>query len=375
MVKVIMSVITVLIVLAGITFWKIANDPPVTTPVEFTAPFVFGRFQIPKDNPYTYESVKLGRRLFYDPLLSGNNEISCASCHKQELAFTDGLPRAIGASKRALPFNSMSLSNLMWGPRHFFWNGRVASLEQQALLPIQHVDEMDQDLDELMEELKQDDRYPVLFRNAYGRITPENTAKALASFQRSLISANSKYDKYLRGEISLSDQEEYGRKLFMAHPDTKVSLRGGNCIDCHSQFLTAGFATGFDGFSNNGLDDDEHLQDGLYAFTGNDAHRGLFKVPTLRNIAVTAPYMHDGRFASLEQVLEHYNSGIKMSQTLSPLIIEADNREKVDIQSVSLNLTETEMKAIIAFLHTLTDEDFLTNEDFSDPFNRGSDHD
>ncbi|TKB43375.1 c-type cytochrome [Thalassotalea mangrovi] len=370
-----MSVITVLIVLAGITFWKIANDPPVTTPVEFTAPFVFGRFQIPKDNPYTYESVKLGRRLFYDPLLSGNNEISCASCHKQELAFTDGLPRAIGASKRALPFNSMSLSNLMWGPRHFFWNGRVASLEQQALLPIQHVDEMDQDLDELMEELKQDDRYPVLFRNAYGRITPENTAKALASFQRSLISANSKYDKYLRGEISLSDQEEYGRKLFMAHPDTKVSLRGGNCIDCHSQFLTAGFATGFDGFSNNGLDDDEHLQDGLYAFTGNDAHRGLFKVPTLRNIAVTAPYMHDGRFASLEQVLEHYNSGIKMSQTLSPLIIEADNREKVDIQSVSLNLTETEMKAIIAFLHTLTDEDFLTNEDFSDPFNRGSDHD
>ncbi|QDP01237.1 cytochrome-c peroxidase [Thalassotalea sp. PS06] len=372
MIKVIGSAIVIVITISIAVVWGTKPVKPKTTLVDFTAPFVFGHFKIPQDNPFTYESVKLGRRLFYDPILSGNNQISCATCHKQELAFTDGLSRAVGASGNPLPFNSMSLVNLMWGPRHFFWNGRVTSLESQALMPIQHVDEMDQDLDELIEELEHDETYQELFANAYGDISAENIAKALASFQRSLISANSKYDKYLRGEINLTDEEELGRKLFMAHPDTKVSLRGGNCIDCHSQFLTAGFATGYDGFSNNGLDKDSDLKDGLYEVTGNEAHRGLFKVPTLRNIAVTGPYMHDGRFNTLEEVLEHYNSGIKLSNTLSPLIIEADNREKTDQQSVSLHLTEKEKRAIIAFLHTLTDQEFLSNDAFSDPFRQES---
>ncbi len=361
-------VTAIVLAIAVSIFWNISKLKPETTLVEFTAPFVFGRFYIPEDNPYTNESVALGRRLFYDSKLSGNNDISCATCHKQELAFTDGLPKAVGASGKPLSFNSMSLVNLMWGPRHFFWNGRVATLEQQALMPIAHIDEMDQDMDELMDELQADKTYQQMYAMAYGNISPENTAKALANFQRSLISANSKYDQYLRGEINLTEQEEVGRKLFMAHPDTKVSLRGGNCIDCHSQFLTSGFATGFDGFSNNGLDDDNNLADGLYEVTQDESHKGLFKVPSLRNIAVTAPYMHDGRFSTLQQVLEHYNSGIKMSKTLSPLIIEADNLEKLDNQTVSLHLTDEEMAAIIAFLHTLTDESFLTNKAFSNPF-------
>ncbi len=339
------------------------------TPLEgFSAPFVFGRFNLPADNPLTNEGVELGRRLFYDTRLSGNNTVSCATCHIQSLAFSDGKPTGVGISGKPLAFNSMSLANLMWGPRHFFWNGRAGSLEEQALMPIQDPDEMAQDLDELVDELEADETYRELFDIAYGEISPASIARALASFQRTLVSSNSRYDQFLRGEIVLSELEERGRKLFMAHPDVKVSLRGGNCIDCHSQFLTSGFDTQYDGFSNNGLDAEEDLEPGLEEVTGQPAHRGMFKVPTLRNIALTAPYMHDGRFETLEQVLDHYNEGIVKSSTLSPLIMEADNLEKDSAEQISLNLTEDEKTAIIAFLHTLTDEQFVTDPRFSDPF-------
>jgi cytochrome c peroxidase len=360
-----------LAVAAGLGGWLVDShlSRPRPTPLTgFSAPFVFGRFSLPEANPLTEESVELGRRLFYDTRLSGNNQVSCATCHEQRLAFTDGRRTAVGVSGEPLAFNSMSLANLMWGPRHFFWNGRAASLEEQALVPIQHPDEMDQDLEELLDELAADPEYDRLFAAAYGDITPESIAAALASFERTLISSNSRYDQFLRGEIKLSDVEEHGRKLFMAHPDVKVSLRGGNCIDCHSQFLTGGFNTLFDGFSNNGLDDDADLAPGLSEVTGKGEHRGLFKTPTLRNIALTAPYMHDGRFSTLEEVLDHYNEGIKASTTLSPLIREAGNEERKPSDQISLNLTEDEQMAIIAFLHTLTDEQFVTDPQFSNPF-------
>jgi cytochrome c peroxidase len=363
------------IMLIASTFYYLNNKKPATHLVEFTTPFVFGRFTIPSSNPLTKESVLLGRRLFYDPILSNNNQVSCATCHKQSLAFTDGLKTSVGVSGVPLAFNSMSLANLMWGPRHFFWNGRSSSLEDQALQPIKHADEMGHNIDELIIALKNDETYINLFKQAFGDISAQNIAKALANFQRTLISSNSRYDQYLRGEITLSPQEEQGRKLFMAHPDTKVILRGGNCIDCHSQFLTSGFATVFDGFSNNGLDNDETLQSGLFSLTKNEAHRGLFKTPTLRNIAVTSPYMHDGRFDTLEEVLAHYNGGIKLSKTLSPLIIEADNMPKTQNDHISLNLNNDEISAIIAFLHTLTDEDFLTNSAFSNPFTAENNND
>ena len=345
------------------------SAPKAPTPLEdFEAPFVFGRFQLPPDNLLTRESVEVGRRLFYDPRLSGTNTVSCSTCHEQRLAFTDGKRTAVGVSGQPLAFNSMSLANLMWGPRHFFWNGRVDSLEEQALVPIQSPDEMAQDLDELVEEIGKDETYRELFDVAYGEISPASIAAALASFQRTLVSSNSRYDQFLRGEIVLSEIEERGRKLFMAHPDVKAGRRGANCIDCHSQFLTSGFNTGFDGFLNNGLDAEEDLQPGLEDVTGRPEDRGLFKVPTLRNIALTAPYMHDGRFDTLEEVLEHYNEGIKMSSTLSPLIMEADNIRKDSENRISLNLTEDEQPAVIAFLETLTDQEFVTSERFSDPF-------
>lgn len=342
---------------------------PSATPIEdFEAPFVFGRFAVPPENPLTEEGVELGRRLFYDPLLSASNEVSCATCHVQRLAFTDGKAVSVGISGRPLAFSSMSLANLMWGPQRFFWNGRAVSLEDQALQPIQHPDEMGQDLDELVEELSADSTYRDLFDVAYREISPTSIARALASFQRTLISSNSRYDRFLRGEVELTEQEELGRKLFMAHPDLESRRRGANCVDCHSQFLTSGFNTSFDGFINNGLDDETRLPPGLEEATGRPEHRGLFKVPTLRNIAVTAPYMHDGRFATLEEVLDHYNHGIRMSRTLSPLIIEASNEDLATSQSVSLDLSDEESAAVIAFLHTLTDEEFLTDERFSDPF-------
>ncbi|MCU9839960.1 cytochrome-c peroxidase [Ruegeria sp. WL0004] len=354
--------------LAGAAFLP-RNSGRSQTPIAgFSAPFVFGRFSVPPDNPLTEEAFALGRRLFYDPLLSGDNRVACANCHIQALAFSDGVARPIGLSGDELDFNSMSLANLLWGQTRFFWNGRAVSLEQQALMPIQHPEEMAQDLDELVAELRRVKIYRRMFSSAYGDVSAGNLAKALATFMRLLISQNSKYDRFLRGEVKLTEQEEYGRKLFMAHPDTKVSLRGGNCIDCHSQFLTSGFRDQLDGFSNNGLDPDETLADGLMAVTGNSAHKGFFKVPTLRNIAVTAPYMHDGRFATLEDVMHHYNDGIKHSRTLSPLILEADNAKNSKDATIGLRLTPVEMAAIIAFLHTLTDEQFLSDPRFSNPF-------
>jgi cytochrome c peroxidase len=367
------SLITISAVIALIVFY-IYEHPVKPTPLSnFSAPFVFGRFAPPADNPLTNEAVSLGRHLFYDVRLSGNNKISCATCHKQSLAFSDGLKGSIGASGNPLGFNSMSLVNMMWGTRHFFWDGRRNSLEEQALDPIQHIDEMDQNLEQLLQELSEIPEYEILFKAAYGEISSVNIAKALATFQRTLISSNSRYDQYLRGEISLSEEEELGRKLFVAHPDAKASLRGGNCIDCHSQFLTAGFNSQYDGFTNNGLDNEEALKPGLQAVTGNPAHRGLFKVPTLRNIALTAPYMHDGRFATLEQVLDHYNEEIKLSSTLSPLIQDANNiiitsKTNESMQNPSLNLSGLEKKAIIAFLKTLTDKQFTQDKRFSDPF-------
>ena len=310
----------------------------------------------------------MGRHLFYDARLSANDTVSCATCHIQRLAFTDGKARAVGISGKALDFNSMSLANLMWGPQRFFWDGRAESLEEQALMPIQHPDEMGQGLEELVDELAADAQYQSMFENALGRLNPDNIAKAIATFERALISANSKYDQYLRGEANLTEQEDWGRKLFMAHPDVKASLRGGNCIDCHSQFLTSGFSARYDGFSNNGLDRETALREGLQAVTQDPAHKGLFKAPTLRNIAVTAPYVHDGRFETLEDVLQHYDRGIKNSSTLSPLIMEADNLGTDAPEVISLNLTADEQVAIIAFLHTLTDHQFLSDPNFGSPF-------
>jgi len=348
---------------------NIEEPIPQPTPLNLEVPFYFGDFVIPSNNPTTEEGVELGRMLFYDPRLSADNTISCATCHQQDKGFVDGLARSRGINGRRTNIKSMSLVNVLWENR-MFWNGRVATLEEQALHPIQDPNEMGMDLQALVGKLQSIEEYREHFKKAFGSetVAPDRIGKALAQFQRTLISGNSKYDKYLREEVSLTAQEEEGMILFFTHPEPAISLRGGNCGDCHLSLTTAGSKDGFRGFHNNGLDTDENLRPGLQTVTGNPNDRGKFKTPNLRNIMVRAPYMHDGRFATIEQVLDHYNEHVQMSSTLDVLILEGSNQPIISGEPVKLHLTNSEKAAIIAFLRTLTDEEFLTNPKFSNPF-------
>ncbi len=331
-------------------------------------PAYFGKnFQIPADNLLTYEGVELGRMLFYETKLSANNQISCASCHQQSKAFTDGLAVSVGVEGRKRDVGSMSLSNLLW-QKKFNWNGSASTLEEQVVMPIQHPNEMNQSLAISAQKLQATNNYPQKFKEVFKseQITPQNIAKALAQFLRTLISANSKFDKVLRGEAQLTESEQRGRVLFFTHP-IAGQLRGGNCGDCHGGLMVGGTAPDFQGFHNNGLDTDANLKNGLFDITKNPNDKGKFKAPSLRNIALTAPYMHDGRFQTLEEVLNHYNEHIKMSSSLDVLITEASNNLFVPPNTVDLGLTAQEKADIIAFLRTLTDEEFINNPKFKQP--------
>ncbi|MEP0711362.1 cytochrome c peroxidase [Algoriphagus sp.] len=325
---------------------------------------------MPADNPLTEEGVQLGRMLFYEKKLSADGSISCGSCHQQQNAFSDGNQFSFGVNNTQGDMNSMALSNLHWQTK-FFWNGRASTLEAQAIVPIEDVREMNLPIAEAVNRLQADARYPSLFESAFGTdaITPGLIGKALAQFERTLISANSKFDAWIRNEVELTPEEKLGLELFFTHPDPKLQLRGGNCSDCHIGFLIAGDPNGFSGFHNNGLDAEEKLSSGLMNVTANPFDQGKFKAPSLRNIALTGPYMHDGRFQSLEEVLDHYNDHIQNSTTLDVLILEASNEVPDGSDAVKLHLSDEEKKAIVAFLHTLTDQDFITNSKFSNPFN------
>jgi len=343
-----------------LTAFKESDSLPEPTPYLLEIPVKFGRaFKIPQDNPLTVEGIELGRMLFYDIQLSRDNTISCSTCHQQKLAFTDGKRFSNGIKGRVTPRSAMSLSNLLWKFR-FFWDGRAGSLEEQALFPIQDSLEMHLPLEDAVKKLQATENYPKLFNTVFGsdQITSDNIAKALAQFERILISSDSKYDKYLRGELELTAEEMLGMNLFMTHPIPEDNLRGGNCGDCHGSFKIA-----LHGTHNNGLDI-EPRDRGRELVTGKELDRGRFRAPSLRNIALTSPYMHDGRFTTLEEVLDHYNENIQPSATLDPLIIEASN----EVRGTSLMLTAAEKKAIIAFLYTLTDTSFINDPRFSDPF-------
>ena len=336
------------------------EEVPVPQPTPYTLSFS-ERFQpptIPADNPLTEEGVLLGRRLFYEKKLSGDNTISCGSCHQQKLAFTDGKALSTGINGQSTTRSSMSLMNLAWN-KTFNWAGEANSLEAQARIPIENPLEMHQNLDEAVRELQNTGTYPGLFQKAFGTgtITSDLMLKALAQFTRSLVSSNSRYDQYRAGQANLTVEELEGLQLFITHPDPSRNLRGGNCGDCHgSEFFT------LQQFHNNGLDQ-TFADKGRAAVTGKATDDGKFKAPSLRNIAVTAPYMHDGRFKTLEEVLDHYNDHINnASPNLDPLIIEASNQ----VKGKSLQLTPEEKTKIIQFLQTLTDESFLKDERFSE---------
>jgi len=314
----------------------------------------------PADNPLTEEGVALGRRLFYENALSVNNAVSCGSCHRQELAFTDGLARSVGVNQAVTTRSSMALANLMWEPK-LTWDGVANTLESQARIPIEKDVEMHQSLAVGVQHLQALPQYPPLFRSAFGSstITEANVLKALAQFERTLISSSSRYDKFLAGNrTALSSYELEGLTLFNTHPTS--TLRGGNCGDCHGGPLLTNHL-----FSNNGLD--ATLTDlGLGGLTGQATDNGKFRVPSLRNIALTAPYMHDGRFSTLEQVLDHYNEHVALnSPNIDPLILNATNDPRQ--QSRTLDLTAAEKAKIVAFLRTLSDSTFTHDPRFARP--------
>jgi cytochrome c peroxidase len=317
-----------------------------------------GRFNIPEGNPMTKEGVALGRMLFYEKSLSANGKISCESCHQQRLAFTDGMPFSKGVDGSFTARNSMSLANLLW-VRNFFWDGRATSLEEQATFPLTDIHEMGQPLETSARKLRQMDVYKISFRNAFGSdsISPALIVKAISQFERTLISADSRYDRYLAGNYKPTREELEGMELFMGAPAPEKKLRGANCGHCHG-----GPKTFLELFHNNGLDSISK-DSGREKFTGQASDHGRFRVPTLRNIALTAPYMHDGRFSTLEQVLDHYNEHVAPSPNLSSFLQNVSNEKN----GKSLMLTKGEKNNIISFLHMLTDSTFINNPEFTNP--------
>jgi cytochrome c peroxidase len=351
------------------------DQVPGTTPFEYGAmPFNFTKPAEPENNQTTVQGVELGRMLFYEKKLSADNSISCGTCHQQKFAFSDGgkaLSTGVGGAvgKR----NTMAIVNLAW-ENNFMWDGVAKSLEEQAKGPMQNPLEMHQNLDRAVNKLQNSANYPPLFLKAFGskEITEEKVLKAISQFERTLVSVNSRYDQWVATEpggvlafrTGFTPDEVAGYKLFAQHPngnqvtDPLWIKRGGNCGDCH----TLGHFTNRN-FANNGLDA-EPTDKGLGAVTGKPTDNGKFKIPTLRNIALTAPYMHDGRFENLEQVLEHYNDHVKLqSPNIAPDMFASNSPT-----TPKLDLNDDEKRQIIAFLKTLTDENFVKDERFSDPF-------
>lgn len=337
------------------------EEPAVTTPYSLVLPAKFPQnVTVPTDNPLTEEGVKLGRFLFYETKLSRNNTMSCGSCHQQSKAFTDGRARALGVDGQEHPRNTMSLANVLW-ENSLNWDGAASTLEEQARLPIENTVELHQSLAAGVSKLQQTDLYPPLFQKAFGSktITEENTLKALAQFERTLISADSRFDRFNAGErTALTQTELQGLSLFNTHPVTGM-LPGANCFHCHN----APLFTARD-FFNNGLDA-TFTDLGRGGVTKQSFDNGKFRAPSLRNIALTAPYMHDGRFKTLEEVLDHYSDHVQLnSPNLDPNLLDGANSSF----SNQLVLTPTQQKQVIAFLRALTDSTFIQDPRFSDPF-------
>ncbi len=321
----------------ALSAFQIAGDPLFYVPKQWPQPsYDF------TNNPLTPERVALGRTLFYDPILSRDQRISCASCHSQYTAFTH-VDHALshGIDDRIGTRNAPVLINLAW-QKHFMWDGAIHHLDMQSLAPISHPDEMGEQIEHVVMKLQQSSLYPGLFYAAFrdSTVTGEHTLKALSQFMLTLISADSKYDQVIRGQAQFTDQEKNGYSLFKKC-----------CASCHQEPL---FANGE--FRNNGLAMDGKLMDtGRMKITLDPKDSLKFKVPTLRNIEFSYPYMHDGRFKKLADVIAHYTGGIQKSPSLAKELqepIALNSNERVDL---------------LAFLLTLTDKQFLFDPRFAFP--------
>ena len=367
---------------------EVSDNPAVTTlnlpatpydyttlnlPNHLTTNFLLGPGQnaavdndnTPTTNPTTNAGATLGRVLFYDKKLSANGTISCASCHKQDKGFADDAVLSLGFEGGTTRRHSMSLTNARWYDRgRFFWDERATTLEEQVLMPFQDPVEMGMTLSGVVSTVQSQTYYPSLFQSAFGttEINSDRIARALAQFVRSIVSVNSKYDA---GRVAVSNptdnfpnfttSENNGKRLFFL----PLPLGGTGCIGCHS---TEAFINPDNGPTNNGLDSVSTTDLGVYEAIPNPAFIGAFKVPSLKNIELTAPYMHDGRFGTLEEVIEHYNSGIQNHPNLGNALKDPNG------QPVRLNLTAQQKTDLVNFLKTLTDEDVTHDVKFGDPF-------
>jgi cytochrome c peroxidase len=296
----------------------------------------------PPDNQLTEERARLGRRLFYEPSLSRTRDISCGSCHLQENGFADPNPVSLGVEALPGTRNASSLSNLAWS-RHFFWDGRATSLEEQAGKPIENPIEMDLSLDDAVARLREQPSYVRDFEVAYDDgVTADNLRRALASFVRTLVSGHSPYDEHLAGDDThFSEAAARGERLFF---DKEIE-----CFHCH----TEGALTN-DGFFNNGSYVDGGDDEGRKLVTERAGDLGKFKVPGLRNVAVTGPYMHDGSVPTLREVLERYAAG-------------GLGHPSTDPQIIPLTLTSADFDDMLAFFDALTDSRFLSDPRFAPP--------
>ena len=349
--------------------------------------------------PYDYqmgsrnELPTLGRVLFYDVKLSANNSVSCASCHKQAIAFTDNRRFSLGFENKLTTRNSMAIQNIVSStfvgggiidslgsiggpkpgffpgdgiiigefplsrPTALFWDGRQHDLPTMVMEPIQnHIEMGVNSLDALAEKVSTIDYYQPLFEAAFddGMISKEHIANALSAFLVSIRSNQSRFDASLNGQTQLTDLEQFGKDLFFEKYD---------CNSCHQlqQPFNGYQLAGGDGMADIGLDE-QPTDPGVFRTTGNQSDKGKFKIPSLRNVALTAPYMHDGRFETLEDVIDHYSEGIETSDNLDVRLRSADGSAK------QFNIPVEEKRAIIAFLHSMTDPHLLGDAKFSSPF-------
>jgi len=336
-------IVLVILIIVGISSCK---KPKETTPYILEQPYKFPLYPEGEDI-LSEEAIKLGRRLFYDPILSGDSTMSCATCHVQEDGFSDKRRFSIGIDGSIGDRQSMPIINVAWMEK-LFWDGRAIKVKGQALEPVENPIEMKAHWPIVVEKLKIHDIYIKMFDDAFPEqeITKDLAAEAIAQFEKTIISSNSKFDKYLKGQYTLTEQEQRGYDLFFSEQ--------ADCFHCHSGALVTDLQ-----FHNNGLDA-IHIDKGLENVTKNINDRGKFKTPTLRNISYTAPYMHDGRFNTIDEVLDHYSTGVQNSATIDPLM------EFAAQGGVSLNAQEKE--DIKAYLLLLNDEEFLNNPKFSSPF-------
>ena len=358
----------VLLLVMGIVFYNCHEDKPLDhddltqltyDPKEYVVQIPYGLQELPKviDNPMTYAGVQLGRHLFYDPILSSDSTLSCSSCHNPRLAFTDGQAFSKGVNGQIGTRSSMSLLNIAYFTKGLFWDGRSKTLETQALEPVKNPIELHEEWPNVIHKFKRHPDYPRMFREAFGissktEITQELAAKAIAQFERILLTGgNSLYAKQLRGEIFFDLDQQQGMDMFF---NSDPSLPDAQCGHCHSAPTFSA-----NDYFNNGLDTVNNLTDfkdkGRGAVTGILLDNGRFKAPTLFNIELTAPYMHDGRFKTLDEVMDHYTGQVKRVANIDPNV-------------ANLRINTRQRKQVMAFIKTLFDTTYLQNPDVLSPF-------